>query len=117
MKIDGVTMPQMHIEVSYFNKEKTAENEEGPTIIYPIALGKRNIVFTSKGMSKTGMATLLTAIVGKSTVVISEYNDPKTNTTLETGTFRPTTPTGKEIIRNNGVLVGWESIQFTAVEI
>ena len=115
MKIDGVTMPVMDLEVSYFNKENEIENENGNTLSEVIALGKRQLSFSSKGMTNEQMATLFTAVVAQSTVVITEYTDPKLNAN-GSGTFKPKTPTAKQVRTRAGVVKGWKNITFIAIE-
>lgn len=117
MKIDGTTMPRMELDVGYFNIENTGLSETGLTLIQVVALGKRQLNFSSTGMTNAQMAVLLTAVAAKSSVAITELNDPKANNSSGSGTFRPITPTAKEIKRFSGEVVGWKDIRFTAIEL
>lgn len=117
MKIDTVQMPRMALDVGYFNIENTDLSETGLTLIQVVASGKRQLNFSSTGMTNAQMAVLLTAIAGKSSVAITEFNDPKANAATGSGTFRPLTPSATEIKRFSGEVVGWKNIKFVATEL
>jgi len=116
MKIDGVTMPMMKINVTYGRIEKEDMNESGTTLTETIRLGKRTINFSSRGMTCSQMATLLTAVNASAEVVISEFHDPQLNAN-GTGTFKTTQPTADDISRRNGDVAGWANVRFTATEV
>jgi hypothetical protein len=116
MKIDGVTMPVMNLKVGWDDIENEQITEAGTSFVEVIRASKRVLNFSSSGMSCAQMATLLTAILRKAEVVITEFHDPELNAN-GTGTFRPRTPTSDQIRRRDGTVIGYENIQFTAKEV
>jgi hypothetical protein len=115
VKIDGVTMPRMKLTISYFNKTKKEDNARGTTLIQVIALRKRNLSYSCKGMLPDQISLFLGAVVGKASVVI-EDDDPDTGIPF-TATCEPLTPEATKIWTRSGIIKGWGDVKFSAVEL